>query len=546
MQLNKAPATARAARQASIVKPAAVPTSRAVVSRPVVREHVACTRTSARRVATAAAAAPAAPATKLVAPGKNVQQANVVYKFGGSSVRDAERMREVADIICSFPDLLPVVVLSAMGKSTNMLLECGDLALKAGMDGMDNIPNLPPLLALRKLHMDTCDELRVEPTVKAEVEKMLSELQQLLIGICIMQDLTPRAKDSLVSFGERLATRIFASYLRVQGIPARQYDAWELGMTTTDDFTNADVIYEETLPKIKANLTARAAAKEVAVVTGFLGKGLSTGAITTLGRGGSDLTATVLGAALELKEVQVWKDVDGVLTSDPRIVSNTRPVNELTFEEATELAYFGAQVLHPQAMQPAIRSGKMGVRVKNSYNRTAPGTVISAARDMSSTLVTSIVLKNSVTLVDIISTRMMGQYGFLATVFEAFRKYKLSVDVVATSEVSVSLTLDPKKITDMDSELQHLKEELGRLANVSYRNDLAIVSLICNVQRTSNILENVFDVLDSCGINVVMMSQGASKTNISLVIEGRDGQRAVQALHKKFFEELPHSHGPKH
>lgn len=228
-----------------------------------------------------------------------------------------------------------------------------------------------------------------------------------------------------------------------------------------------------------------------------------------------------------------------MLTSDPRIVPNTLPVNELTFEEATELAYFGAQVLHPQAMQPAIRSGKMGVRVKNSYNRTAPGTVISRQRNMSDVLVTSIVLKNNVTLVDIISTRMMGQYGFLATVFEAFRKYKLSVDVVATSEVSVSMTLDPKKITDMNAELQHLQEELGRLAHVSYRNDLAILSLICNVERTSNILENVFDVLDSCGINVVMMSQGASKTNISLVIEGRDGQRAVQALHKKFFEELP-------
>ncbi|KAJ9507217.1 hypothetical protein QJQ45_004783 [Haematococcus lacustris] len=160
------------------------------------------------------------------------------------------------------------------------------------------------------------------------------------------------------------------------------------------------------------------------------------GAITTLGRGGSDLTATVLGAALQLPEVQVWKDVDGVLTSDPRLVPHTRPVTELTFEEATELAYFGAQVLHPQAMQPAIRSGTMGVRVKNSYNRTAAGTFITAQRDMSKVLVTSIVLKLNVTLVDIISTRMMGQSGFLATVFEAFRVHKLSVDVVATSEAA--------------------------------------------------------------------------------------------------------------
>ncbi|KAL6755316.1 hypothetical protein V8C86DRAFT_3027447 [Haematococcus lacustris] len=345
------------------------------------------------------------------------------------------------------------------------------------------------------------------------------------------------------------------------------------------------------------------------------------GAITTLGRGGSDLTATVLGAALQLPEVQVWKDVDGevfgglaslglenklevhwalaalgagsrlhgaategramllahwegwvrgsragvvrdrggpgggVLTSDPRLVPHTRPVTELTFEEATELAYFGAQVgcLVPGrglqgwcfTLKPCSQPSAQApwVRVKNSYNRTAVGTFITAQRDMSKVLVTSIVLKPNVTLVDIISTRMMGQYGFLATVFEDFRVHKLSVDVVATSEVSVSLTLDPKKLPDIESELGQLKLDLDKIATVSYRRNLAIVSLICNVQRTSRILENVLDVLDSCGINVVMMSQGASKTNISLVVEGADGQKAVLALHKRFFKDSSHVDG---
>ncbi|GFH09731.1 aspartokinase, partial [Haematococcus lacustris] len=309
---------------------------------------------------------------------------------------------EVADIICSFPDYLPVVVLSAMGKTTNLLLECGDLALKLSTE---QVPGMPPLRAVRDLHLHACKDLGIEADMRTEVERLLNELQQLLIGICIMQ-----------------------------GVAAKQYDAWELGMVTTDDFTNADVIYDEALPRIRAALTAQQEQRELPIVTGFLGRGSATGAITTLGRGGSDLTATVLGAALQLPEVQVWKDVDGVLTSDPRLVPHTRPVTELTFEEATELAYFGAQVLHPQAMQPAIRSGTMGVRVKNSYNRTAAGTFITAQRDMSKVLVTSIVLKPNVTLVDIISTRMMGQYGFLATVFEAFRVHKLSVDVVATSE----------------------------------------------------------------------------------------------------------------
>jgi len=486
-------------------------------------------------IARAAATAIQTPVStrKYTMPGQNVDKVNVVYKFGGSSVRDADRMLEVADIVCSFPEYLPCVVLSAMGKTTNLLLECGSLALKTSMD---KIGELAPLQTLKKLHLDTCKQLNVEPEVAAEVENLINQLQQLLIGISIMQDLTPRAKDSLVSFGERLSTRIFASYLRTQGIPARQYDAFSLGLTTTDDFTNADVIYDVSLPQIKASLVKPGAPKEIPIVTGFLGRASTTGAITTLGRGGSDLTCTVLGAALDLDEVQVWKDVDGVLTSDPRIIPNTRPVPELTFEEATELAYFGAQVLHPQAMQPAIRSGKMNVRVKNSYNRTAPGTLISVQRDMSESLVTSIVLKSNVTLVDIVSTRMMGQYGFLATVFDAFRQNKISVDVVATSEVSVSLTLDPKKlIGEPEEELSHLQEELARIAQVTYHENVDIVSLICNVERTSEIFVKTFSVFHKEGIKVVMLSQGSSKTNISLVIDASKGQAAVKALHKAFF-----------
>eukprot|EP00879_Flechtneria_rotunda_P013541 GHRR01014139.1.p1 GENE.GHRR01014139.1~~GHRR01014139.1.p1 ORF type:complete len:466 (+),score=123.41 GHRR01014139.1:70-1467(+) len=396
-----------------------------------------------RSTCVVAQAAAAAPATVLQAPGQHLQQVNVVYKFGGSSVRDAERMREVADIICSFPENLPCVVLSAMGKTTNMLLECGELAL---CTSIDKIPSLKPLETIRDLHLSTCQVLGVEPAVQAEVEQLLSNLQQLLIGISIMQDLTNRARDSLVSFGERMSTRIFASYLRQHGVPAQQFDAPEIGVTTTDDFGNADIIYEQTLPAVRAALRQQPGGpRQVQVVTGFLGKAMLSSAITTLGRGGSDLTATLIGAALELKEVQVWKDVDGVLTSDPRMVPNTLPVTELTYDEATELAFFGAQVLHPLAMQPAIRSESMDVRVKNSYNRQAAGTIISKSRDMRCSLVTSLVVKNNVTLVDIVSSRMLGQYGFLANVFEVFRANQVSVDVVATSEVSLSLSLDPKK-----------------------------------------------------------------------------------------------------
>ncbi|KAK9824483.1 hypothetical protein WJX72_010708 [[Myrmecia] bisecta] len=477
---------------------------------------------------------------KLTQPGTNCDQITVVMKFGGSSVATAERMREVASIICSFPEQYPCIVLSAMGKTTNLLLQAGEEALTAHPG---SVASLHPLRAIKELHREAAGQLHVDEETLAEVERLMSELQQLLVGISIMQDLTLRAKDSLVSFGERLSTRLFASFLRAHGVPARQHDAWDLGFTTTDDFSNADIIYDQTLPKVNQALRRGPNdPKTIPIVTGFLGRGQQTHAITTLGRGGSDLSATVIGAALGVKEVQVWKDVDGVLTSDPRIVDGARPVPRLTYDEATELAFFGATVLHPQAMQPALQSESLAVRVKNSYNKMAEGTLISSTRDMHDALMTSIVLKSHVTLLDVVSTRMLGQFGFLATVFGIFRDKQISVDVVATSEISISLTLDPSRMWSrdlIDEELDALVLAFENIANVRYQRGMSIISLICNVQRTSEILERVFKVLKREGVNVKMLSQGASKTNISLIVSDAESKHVVRALHKEFFEKKP-------
>ncbi|PRW57458.1 Aspartokinase chloroplastic [Chlorella sorokiniana] len=499
---------------------------------PQVAARQLCCAVAAPERIEATAAAPG----KLQQPGKGQDQVTVVYKFGGSSVASAERMMEVADIVCSFPEHLPCVVLSAMGKTTNLLLQCGEEALRT--DASD-IRSLAPLKAIQDLHRETAQKLGVDHDCIEEVEALLKQLEQLLVGISIMQDLTPRAKDSLVSFGERLSTRLFAAFLNAQGIKAKQYDAYAIGVTTSDNFVNAEVNYQLTLPAVKEALTFKPGQeRHLPIVTGFLGRGLQTGAITTLGRGGSDLTCTLLGASLGLPEVQVWKDVDGVLTADPRVVSTATPVSRLTFEEATELAVFGATVLHPLAMQPAHECN-VGVRVKNSYNRTAPGTLITEERAMEDVLVTSVVIKSNVTLVDITSTRMMGQYGFLAKVFDVFARNKISVDVVATSEVSVSLTLDPAKtmwerdlITD---ELEHLMHDFEGIAEAHYRRGMAIISLICNVQRTSEILERVFRVFGREKINVQMLSQGASKTNIALIVNDEEAKAALRALHQEFF-----------
>lgn len=359
-----------------------------------------------------------------------------------------------------------------------------------------------------------------------------------------MQELTPRTSANLVSFGERLSTRIFAAYLRTQGLRAAQYDSFrELGVVTTEDFGNGEL-----LPQTYASVAALLCpppANEVAVVTGFLGRAAGSGAITTLGRGGSDLTATVMGCALRCPEVWVWKDVDGVLSADPRIVPSAVPVPFLTYEEATELAYFGAQVLHPQAMQPAIACDpELRVRVKNSYNRQAPGTLITRSRDMEGSLLTSIVRKGHVTMLDIVSHRMLGQHGFLARVFAVMESQEVSVDVVATSEVSVSVTLDPAKLWSRSlaaAELERLQAELGAIGTVTLSPNTAVLSLIGNLSRSNELLERVFRALRVTDVRVKMLSQAANRCNISLLVDDAAADAAVKALHDEFYPAAAHA-----
>lgn len=350
----------------------------------------------------------------------------------------------------------------------------------------------------------------------------------MLNGVRLLQELSPKSLDQLVSYGERCSVRIVAARLNQIGVPAQAYDAWEVGIKTNSNFGDASI-----LPTSEAEIASafknRIDPSIVAVVTGFIGHDPN-GRITTLGRGGSDLTATSIGAACRLDEIQVWKDVDGILTTDPRIVPEAIPVAEVSFEEASELAYFGAQVLHPIAMQPAMLRN-IPVRVKNSYNPSAKGTVIKK-RDNPSQLVTAITCKRGVQLVDIVSTRMLGAYGFLSRVFETFEKHKLSVDVLASSEVSISLTLDKKQRTEC---LNRLIEELESCADFEVLKDRSILTLIADVDRSSDVLATAFRCFSARDIKVEMLSQGASKVNISFVLRDDQLEDAITNLHSCFF-----------
>jgi aspartate kinase len=444
----------------------------------------------------------------------------IVMKFGGSSLADAGRIRHVAEIVKARLEKRPVLVLSAMGDTTDHLLEAANLAYQRGEVSLGRIEDL---------HITAIKDLKLSGAPRGEITPLLDELKTLLTGISLIRELTDRTRDYLVSFGERLSVRIFAAYLAAQGIRARAFDAWLVGFISDSAYTAAellgeswDLIPEKILPLLDEGI--------LPVVTGFIARDAK-GNITTLGRGGSDLSATMIAAACGAEEAQIWKDVDGILTADPRIVKNTKPVEAVTYEEAAELAYFGAQVLHPRAMLPCMKTGTP-VLVKNSYNSGAPGTRIVPALEKRSLPVRAITSRKNITLVDIVSTRMLGQYGFLAEVFSAFARRHISVDMVATSEVSVSLTLDA--IYDLSA----LKRELSQIASVVLKEGKAIVTIVGNVRRSSEILARAFRTCELLGVPVQMVSQGASKVNISFIVDDTEADEVVRALHIDFFDRL--------
>lgn len=439
----------------------------------------------------------------------------IVMKFGGSSVANAERIKHVASIIKAYREKRPVVVLSAMGDTTDHLLAAADLAVTGTVD----------VAGVAKLHEETARELGINIDA---IEALLAELKQLLTGISMLKEISRRSRDYLVSFGERMSVRMMAAYLKSQGVDAKFYDAWDIGFVSDSNYMAAELLDEvwENIPRHLGSYS-RGLDNAIPIVTGFIAKD-KRGIITTLGRGGSDLTATMIGAAMNAEEVQTWKDVDGILTSDPRVVKEAKPVPEVTYEEAQELAMFGSQVLHPRSMVPVRKSGTP-VRVKNSYNIESKGTIIVERHSGKVPPVCAITSVKHVQLIDMVSNRMLGAAGFLAHIFNNFLKWNVCIDVIATSEVSVSCTVSGKE------KLEGLVQDLSKACDVSVRKERAIVTVICDVEHSSAILASGFEALADEGINVQMISQGASKVNISFIVNDDEADRTVQILHQAYF-----------
>ncbi|HEY9189121.1 MAG TPA: aspartate kinase [Ignavibacteria bacterium] len=438
----------------------------------------------------------------------------IALKFGGSAIGNAQRIYNVGEIINTYLSKKPIVVLSAIGDTTDLLIQAGNNALQGRIDGQE----------IRELHYSILSDFKLP---SSSIDPLLLEINNILMGISLIKEFSKKTFDTLISYGERISVRVVSEYLNKIGIKSKAYDAWDIGMVTDSNFTNAEVL-DSSFINIRSNLSyLETNYDHVPIITGFIGKN-ENGEITTLGRGGSDLSVCVIGAALDVEEVQVWKDVDGILSCDPKIVKNPLTLDTLTYEEASELAYFGAKVLHPRALHPAMKM-HIPVYVKNYLYPEKNGTKIINEQIENEKLLQAITVKRNVLLIDVVSSRMLGSYGFLAKVFGILRDLKISVDMVATSEVSISFTLDFADDIDL------LVKELSKIASVEVKNRNSIISLIGNVKKSSEILLMTFQILNDLGINIKMISQGASKVNIGFIVNDDEADKCVEQLHQKFF-----------
>jgi len=440
----------------------------------------------------------------------------IVMKFGGTSVESAEAMGRVAEIVRARLDRHPVVVVSAMGKTTNQLLAIGAAAVSGRREEA-----LGSLAAMRAFHLAEAAGLGVNE----EIDAQFHELAELVKGLAVMGELTARATDAISSYGERISSVIVAAFFRHAGMAAVHVDSRSV-IVTDKRHMQAAPLFPESNAKLEAVIPPLAE-KQVVVMGGFIGA-TEEGVTTTLGRGGSDYTASIVGAGIGAEEIQIWTDVDVMLTADPTILAGGYRVETCSFAEAAELAYFGAKVLHPATVLPAIERN-IPVRILNSRRPEVEGTLIVAEAPPSSAPIRSIACKKNITLVNIVSTRMLMAHGFLRRIFEIFDRFETPVDMLATSEVSVSLTVDNTRA------LGAIQEEIGEFADVSIEDHHAIVCLVGeNIRKIPGTVARVFTALKD--INVRMVSQGASLLNISLVVAASDLHRAVESLHREFFD----------
>lgn len=438
-----------------------------------------------------------------------------VLKFGGSSVADLKQIEKVLEIARrAHRGTGAVLVLSAHKGVTNALVAAAEAAA-TGKPDLESAVGRQREVA-RELG---CPEELLAP--------LFEELGGLLQGISLVRELSPRSLDYVSSFGERMSTRCVADYFRRQGLSARAHDIGDLGFITDAEFNAA-----RPLPSSAARMRKEIGAlptDELAVLTGFIGK-TESGEITTVGRNGSDLTASLVAAAIGADEVQIWTDTDGVMTADPSVVPGAANIPHMLFEEAAELAYFGSRVLHPSTLLPAMESG-IPVRVLNTNRPGHPGTVIEGQAQASTRDITSIAYKEGQHALTLRSTRMFGQAGFLARMFEILDRQRVVIDVVATSEVSVTVTSEDRPGLD------RAMPELMRLGDVQVDSERTILAVVGrHLPSRPGLASEILTSIAEAGVNVEMLSYNVGSINLTMLVRDQDVEPAVEVLHRSLFE----------
>jgi aspartate kinase len=458
----------------------------------------------------------------------------VVMKFGGTSVEDALAIERTARIVAGrrAQGMLPIVVVSAMAKVTDQLIAAANAAGRGDRAGA-----LAINARLRHRHHDTGRKLLTHAPAFADtpdfceisewIDKQFESLDEIFRGLAAVGELTARTGDLVVSFGEQLSSRMVTAGFLARGLSAVHLDARKCIVTDAQHGRAIpnDALIEKRLAEIVLPLLRE---EKLPVMGGFIGS-TEEGVTTTLGRGGSDFTAALVGGGLNASVIEIWTDVNGIMTADPRICPDALRVKTISFEEAAELAYFGAKVLHPATILPAVQKN-IPVAVLNSRNSENEGTKITALSSHCRSPFKSIAVKKRLTIIDVVASRMLMSHGYLKSIFDVFDKHKCAVDMVSTSEVSVSLTVDSNE------KLPEISADLGKMADVKYEGRKALVCMVGEDIRGQNgIAAQVFQAIRH--INVRMISQGASEINMSFMIDEDDVDEAVRSLHATFFRD---------
>ena len=446
-----------------------------------------------------------------------------VMKFGGTSVGDVAAFERVLHIVSTQIEKHPVVVVSAMTKVTDALLNAFELAKKGDFAGA--FTSLEPHF---ERHAEVSKQFIPAGSPNAfngELEFARGELSDLLMRVSRRSLPLSMLKDAIVSYGEQLSSRLLAEVLKAKGVNARQMDSRRL-IVTDDEYGAAQPIWDETKELVQLELRPLIAAGEVPVLGGFIAASRG-GETTTLGRGGSDYSAALVAAALGASELQIWTDVTGVMTCDPRICGEARTIPILSYEEAAELAYFGAKVLHPKTIKPAVDHA-IPVRVCNTFEPAEIGTMVLNESGEAPNKIKSIAHKKNITILRITSARMLGAYGFMSAVFQVFDRHRTVIDVISTSEVSVALTLDNS------DEIEKVVEDLRRLGDVDVESGYAVICVVGEGLRASTgMAAKIFSTIDD--VNIALVSHGASSVNLTFVVKEDVVANVIKKLHDELF-----------